>query len=252
MRKKKHEHVNLERWLVSYADFITLLFAFFVVMYAISQADMAKFKKVAASIKAAFSAAGPVGMLDTSGTSGGNTINTMFEEQIPGGRINDMPAGKTHTAADPDPDMIETKELLEESISVELGVTDLADRPTMEFDSRGMVIRLAAKDFFEKDSSEVKMDLRPVLDKIAMVLSKSKRHIRVEGHTDPLEANGWDLSTARASWVVKYWLKRFDIESSRVGVAGYSHFRKLTNRKDEWSKGSNRRVEIIVLNNRYE
>jgi chemotaxis protein MotB len=252
MRKKKHEHVNLERWLVSYADFITLLFAFFVVMYAISQADMAKFKKVAASIKAAFSAAGPVGMLDTAGTSGGNTINQMFEEQIPGGRVNDMPAGKTHTATDPDPDMIETKELLEETMSVELGVTDLAERPTLEFDSRGLVIRIAAKDFFEKNSSEVKLDLRPVLDKIAMILEKTKRHIRIEGHTDPLEANGWELSTARAGWVAKYWLKRFDIDPSRIGVAGYSHFRKLTDRKDDWSKGSNRRVEIIILNNRYE
>ena len=253
MKRRKHpEHVNLERWLVSYADFITLLFAFFVVMYAISQADMAKFKKVAASIKAAFSAAGPVGMLDTAGTSGGNTINQFIEDQVAGGRVHDMPAGKTNTATDPDPDMLETKELLEESMSVELGVTDISDRPVMEFDSRGLVIRLAAKDFFESNSSEVKLDLRPVLDKIAMILAKSKRHIRIEGHTDPSESNGWELSTARAAWVAKYWLKRYEIDPNRIGVAGYSQYRKLSNKKDAWSKGANRRVEIIILNSRYE
>src|SRR5947209_698229 len=100
MRKKHPEHVNLERWLVSYADFITLLFAFFVIMYAISQADVSKFKKVSASIRQAFSAAGPVGMVDIGGNSGGNTANPFEVQEINGGRVLNMPAGKTNTATD--------------------------------------------------------------------------------------------------------------------------------------------------------
>ena len=72
MRKRKEEHVNLERWLVSYADFITLMFAFFVIMYAISQADMSKFKKFTQGVRNAF-AAGPVGMVDL----GGNGVGTL-------------------------------------------------------------------------------------------------------------------------------------------------------------------------------
>src|SRR3990172_12940214 len=100
MPKKHPEHVNLERWLVSYADFITLLFAFFVVMYAISQADIAKFKKVAASIKAAFASAGPVGMVDLGGNAGGQTANVMENLPSQGGRVLNLPAGKTHTQAD--------------------------------------------------------------------------------------------------------------------------------------------------------
>src|ERR1700719_2907734 len=98
MRKKHPEHVNLERWLVSYADFITLLFAFFVIMYAISQADVSKFKKVSASMKAAFAAAGPVGMIDLDGHAGGNTANPLDNPEPPGGRVMNMPAGKTNTA----------------------------------------------------------------------------------------------------------------------------------------------------------
>ena len=105
MKKKHPEHVNLERWLVSYADFITLLFAFFVVMYAISQADISKFKKVSQSLKVAFAAAGPVGMIDIGGSSGGSTANPMEAIEPPGGRVMNLPAGKTNTASDPDPQL---------------------------------------------------------------------------------------------------------------------------------------------------
>lgn len=258
MKKKHPEHVNLERWLVSYADFITLLFAFFVVMYAISQADIAKFKKVAASIRAAFSAAGPVGMIDLGGHSGGETANPFEKEELPGGRVINLPAGKTHTAADPDPEIQEMRELLEETLSLELGVTDLSDKLHMQFDSRGLIIRLAARDFFDHGEAEVSLDLRPVLDRIGRIIAKSKRLVRVEGHTDSSEAKAqgyasdWELSSARAAWVVKYWIKRFDIEPRRLGAAGYSHFRPLTEGTDEWSRAKNRRVEIIILNNLYE
>jgi len=74
MRKKHAEHVNLERWLVSYADFITLLFAFFVVMYALSEANKSKFEKVSVSVRAAFGS-GPAGMIEVGGNSGGPTLN---------------------------------------------------------------------------------------------------------------------------------------------------------------------------------
>ncbi|OFZ22220.1 MAG: hypothetical protein A2X94_01820 [Bdellovibrionales bacterium GWB1_55_8] len=257
MKKKHPEHVNLERWLVSYADFMTLLFAFFVVMYAISQADMTKFKKVAASIKVAFASAGPAGMIDLSGSSGGATVQQFEEFQAPGGRMQNMPAGKTHTAADPDPELQEIRELLEESITLEFGVSDISEKMHMQFDSRGLVVRLAAKDFFEPGQSVVVPDLRPALDRIGRVLSRSKRLVRVEGHTDPGEpiagyASGWELSTARASWVAKYFLQRFDLDPRRVGVAGYSHYRPLSEKKDAWSRARNRRIEIIVLNNQYD
>lgn len=258
MRKKHPEHVNLERWLVSYADFITLLFAFFVVMYAISQADMAKFKKVSASIKAAFSSAGPVTMVNLEGSAGGPTVNPFDATEVPGGRAMNLPAGKTHTAADPDPELQEMKEKLEESISLELGVSDISQKVHMQFDSRGLIVRLAAKDFFDDSSADVRPDLRPILDRIGRVVSKTKRLVRVEGHTDPSEAHAegfssdWELSSARAAGVVKYWVQKFDIDPSRIGVAGYAHYRPLSEKTDEWSRAKNRRVEIIILNNEYE
>jgi chemotaxis protein MotB len=258
VRKKHPEHVNLERWLVSYADFITLLFAFFVVMYAISQADQRKLAKVALSIREAFGAAGPVGMIDIGGSSGGNTANPFQAPDMPGGRVLNLPAGKTHTATDMDPELQETKELLEETITLELGVTDLSEMIQMDYDSRGLVVRLAAKDFFAQGDVEVRQDLRPILDRIGRVISRTKRLVRLEGHSDPSEvktagyASDWELSAARAAWVAKYWLNRFEINPKRIGVAGYSHHRPLGDTRQELGRAMNRRVEIIILNNQYQ
>ena len=124
------------------------------------------------------------------------------------------------------------------------------------------MVRLAAKDFFDDGEVEVRPDLQPVLERIGRVLSKTRRLVRVEGHTDPSEEavsgkagrypSGWELSGSRAAWVVKYWIKRFDLDPRRFGAAGYSSFRPLTEKTDDWSRGKNRRVEIIILNNLYE
>lgn len=263
MRKKHPEHVNLERWLVSYADFITLLFAFFVIMYAISQADMAKFKAVSKSIRAAFSAAGPSGMVDLGGSAGGFTANPFDQPESAGGRIMNLPAGKTHTASDPSPELQEMKEKLEESISLELGTSDVGEQMRMEYDSRGLIVRIAAKDFFEQGRAAVRADLRPLLDRIGRVLAPGRHLIRVEGHSDPSEAktegyaSDWELSAARAAWVVSYWIHRFDFDPRRLGAAGYAHYRPLSRTRPsdadvDWARARNRRVEIIILNNAYE
>ena len=129
---------------MSYADFITLLFAFFVIMYAISQADMARLKKVSSSLRKAFGATGPLGQVDLDGKGGGDSFN-MFEEEMapPGGRIQELPAGKTNTAADADPELQGLKEKLEESISLDLGQSEKTDTLQLVFDSRGLVVRLA-------------------------------------------------------------------------------------------------------------
>lgn len=257
MRKKHPEHVNLERWLVSYADFITLLFAFFVIMYAMSQADMAKFRKVTDSLHKVFSN-GPSGMVSLGGIPGGTTVNQFDNVEPAGGRAADLPAGKTNTAADPDPQLQEVKELLEETISLELGATDVSEKLQMQFDSRGLIIRVAAKDFFGPGQVDVRPDLIPVLDRIGRILSKTKRLIRLEGHSDAGEGmpqkytSDWEFSAARAAWIVKYWTQRFDFDPARLGIAGFSHFRPLAQGPEPWKHARNRRVEIIILNNHYE
>lgn len=259
MKKKHPEHVNLERWLVSYADFVTLLFATFVMLFALSQVNKSKIAQVAASIRKAFGSAGPVGMVDLGGSSGGDTANPFDTLDSPEGRIHNLPAGKTNTSADPDPELQEMKELLEETVSLELGATETSEKLQMQFDSRGLVVRVATKDFFDDGEVECRPDLRPILDRIGRVVASSRRLVRIEGHTDQGEikhvgahASDWELSAARAAWVAKYWMNRQSINPKRVGIAGYSHFRPLSNGRQPWERAKNRRVEIIILNNRYE
>jgi chemotaxis protein MotB len=200
-------------------------------------------------------------MIDTGGGSGGQTANPFEAPEIPGGRVNDMPAGKTNTAADPDPELQEMKELLEESVSLEMGSTESDNKLQMQFDSRGLIVRLAVKDFFDEGEVEVQPDLRPVLERIGRIVMKTRHLVRIEGHTDKAEASiapksgyasDWELSAARASWVVKYWVKRFDLDPSKIGIAGYSHHRPLASGDDQWSRSKNRRIEVIILNNTYE
>jgi len=252
MKKKHPEHVNLERWLVSYADFITLLFAFFVVMYATSMADIKKMKKVTKSIREAF---GVSGMIDMGAQSGGHTANPFEQVEQPGGRLINLPAGRVNTAADPDPSLTEIRELLEEMVSLEMGATELSDELQMEFDSQGLIVRIAAKDFFDPGKADIHPDLLPLLDRIGRVVLGSKKLIRLEGHVDLSESSndnaaggaGWILSTRRAATVAQRWIHKLHFDPTRLGIAGYSYYRPLTRRPQPLEQAKNRRVEIIIL-----
>lgn len=249
MPKKHPEHVNLERWLVSYADFITLLFAFFVIMYAISRADIAKFKAVSESLKAAFAGE----MVDQTGKSGGKSLN-QFETEIPsGGLVLDMPAGKMNIQSPDYEDLKRVADILEESVSYELGASDFAEKVQITYDDRGLVVRLSAKDFYLQGSAEVKQDALPVLNQMAKVLKTVRRHIRIEGHTDTgkitseFYPSNWELSTARAAWLVRYLIKKFDYDPRLLEAAGFAEFRPVAENDTPRGRSRNRRVEIVVL-----
>lgn len=218
MAKKKHEdHVNHERWLVSYADFITLLFAFFVIMYAMSQADIEKLKKVSESVQKALGGAS-ASTVDLDGKVGGSSLNQFDSIPIDQHRLVDLPTGKYHTASDPDPTLQDLREKLEESISFELGLSTASDRPELLYDSEGLVIRLAMKNFYNAGEIEIPQDLRPLVDRIGRAIAKTSLLIRIDGHTSADEvdlqkyASGWELSSARASWLAKYFINRFEMK----------------------------------------
>ncbi|HRK01065.1 MAG TPA: OmpA family protein [Oligoflexia bacterium] len=249
MAKRHPEHVNLERWLVSYADFITLLFAFFVVMYAISQSDLAKLKSVSESIREAFNAEA----IDQQGKSSGKTLNQFDPASAQGGLLLDMPAGKSNIMAPDYEDLKRVADILEESVSYELGDADIAEKMQIIYDDRGLVVRLSAKNFFEPGAADVKPEAVPILDQMAKVLKTAKRHIRVEGHTDDLAVksdyypSNWELSTARAAWVVRYLIQKYKFDPRYLTVAGYAEYHPIAPNKSEEGRAKNRRIEIVVL-----
>ncbi len=239
MRKKKTaEHVNHERWLVSYADFITLLFAFFVVMYAIAMKDQKKAKDIAAAVRQALAQAG---ITSTSGTG-----------TAPGAGGTATPRGGESSIKDKDVQKI--AQVLRESLGYEFrGASDYSDRMQFQYDANGLVLRLAANHFYEQGAAEVRPEALRVLDRIAAALKDGTQQIRVEGHTDdrPVQSElyptNWELSAARAAWVVRYLAAKHHIDPKRMAAAGYAEYRPIADNDSEQGRAHNRRIEITVL-----
>lgn len=249
MAKKHPEHVNLERWLVSYADFITLLFAFFVILYATSKVDATKYKAVAASLRSAFSA----DFVDQTGTSGGKTLNQFDESLAQGGLMMDMPMGKSNIRVVDNAELKRLADILEESVSYELGSSDFAEKMQVIYDDRGLVLRLSAKDFFEPGQAYVKQDALPILGQMAKILKTAERHIRVEGHTDNSRIaseyfpSNWELSASRATWIVRYFIQQHKFDPKLLSAAGYAEYHPIVANDTDAGRAKNRRVEILVL-----
>ncbi len=240
LRKKKHEeHENHERWLVSYADFITLLFAFFVVLYATSSQNQEKEKKFEDSIRANFNIASS----DTKPNMG-PAVGQVFDPF----------------------DMIQKRNVrnedLEESITriLKKNMTDeerLSAIESVDRDQQGVRITLAANNFFPSGSTKLRMQALQSLDKIAKILKLSKRSIVIEGHTDDQGVNGnadsnWELASLRATSVVRYLIKYQQLDGRKLSAASYADQRPIVPNDSEANRTKNRRIEILILNNEEE
>jgi chemotaxis protein MotB len=264
IKKKRPAHHGAHggAWKVAYADFVTAMMCFFLVMWLINSSEETK-AAIAAYFDTTPGSGSPISEYPTP-PKGGDKMDTLSEVNPPGGRPINLPAGKTNAATTSEAELQNLKEVLEETISLELGVANPSDNLEMVYDSKGLVLRIAIKGFFDHNESVVKQDLLPVLYRIGKVLQTSHRMIRLEGHTDGTEgaegrsiASGagpaWDLSTKRAAWVADYWIKNFpSMKPERLQVAGAAHFHPLADNSTAEGQSVNRRVEVIVLNEQYK
>jgi chemotaxis protein MotB len=252
-RKKKHpEHVNHERWLVSYADFITLLFAFFVVMFAASNADQKKAGKVADAVQGAFQELGifsdsgrVVPLYDENGLPSqtnkvvGDT-DSAFDSNNFVPPLNIGEGGKEMKAVKAQLEQI-LKEALEEK---SVGISE---------DSRGLTVTLNEAGFFNPGSAIIQPAALPDVDRIAATLRATSYDVRVEGHTDdtPIRTaqfpSNWELSTARATHVLQYLIANAGIPPARLSAVGYGEFRPVAENATPSGRAANRRVDIVVL-----
>lgn len=221
-KKKSEEHENHERWLVSYADFITLLFAFFVVMYSISQVREEKLKAVAESMNEAF---------DTSSLA-------KIDPQV----VKNLP-----TTIAPNLQLYQKiQKALEEA-------KELEGKVQAEMDKRGVVIRVADTLLFDTGKAEIRPEAKEVLSKVGGILADLNRPVKVEGHTDnePIKTahypSNWELSTDRASVIVRYFIDVSKMEPSRLSTSGYAEFRPIGSNSTPEGRAKNRRVDIVVL-----
>ena len=244
MSKKKHaEHVNHERWLVSYADFITLLFAFFVVLFASSQSDKKKQIKLAEAMQSAFT---PLGTFDAhSKTPPLTDISAATINATPAALTPPLPTTSTET-------LEETKARLTKRLAEQVTAGRIPPGGmTMRITPDGLVISLHEAGFFPSGSAEVRPASIPMLSILATTLPSGP--LRVEGHTDnvPIHtaqfASNWELSTARSTAIARILLDRGTINPANLSAAGYAEFHPVASNITEEGRTQNRRVDIILL-----
>jgi chemotaxis protein MotB len=244
-RRKPEAPPNHERWLVSYADFITLLFAFFVVMFATSQADHGKAARVSASVSKAF-ADGQVksvlaailgGAPDDKGQG-----NAMFKG--PGGA---KPIARENPPA---ADLAGSLASLGAALKPEIQKGQLR----ISLEPRGLVISLREAAFFTSGDDAVYPGTYASIEKIARVIAALPSRVRLEGHTDSVPIHNsrfrsnWELSAARSIAVLELLVSRFDIPPRRLGVAGYADTAPVESNDSEQGRAHNRRVDVVILN----
>jgi chemotaxis protein MotB len=230
-RRRVARRPHHDRWLVSYADFITLLFAFFVVMYSAAQLDKRRLGELAIAIQAAFDQRGPIP--PRSPTVGG--LSQPLMSALPAANLR------------PD-DLSQVRRRIENELSKEMGTGDVAVRRTPE----GLVISLREIGFFDSGSDEIKPGAQPAFARLANVLRQSGGDIRVEGHTDnvPIHTarfhSNWDLSTARSTATVRMLIQKYHLSAARLSASGYAEFRPVAENNTAVGRATNRRVDIVI------
>jgi chemotaxis protein MotB len=238
-KPKQPEHVNHERWLVSYADFITLLFAFFVVMFAVSQVDS---KKVGRFTQSFHDALEWQVMAQNTGRSGGGT------DVMP--VIPSFTNAKVAKAAR---NFEEEKTAIRRGLVKRLGnVPMLAGLNILEVHGE-LVLRLPEKLMFDRGEATLRQEGGEALVAIAAELAERAVRIRVEGHTDstpihtPRFPSNWELSQSRAMAVVRFFLEDGKIAPVRLAAAGYGEHHPVASNETVDGKAQNRRVDLIVV-----
>jgi chemotaxis protein MotB len=245
MNKKKHpEHVNHERWLVSYADFITLLFAFFVVLFASSQSDKKKQLKLSEAMQSAFT---PLGTFDAhSKTPPLTDINAAaITNSTPAAIVPLLPSTSSET-------LEQTETRLRRLLSEQVAAGHIPPGGmTMRITPDGLVISLHEAGFFPSGSADVRAASIPMLSILAATLPAGP--LRVEGHTDNMPihtsqfVSNWELSTARSTAIARLLLERGPIKPANLSAAGYAEYHPVASNDTEDGRAQNRRVDIILL-----
>jgi chemotaxis protein MotB len=245
MRKKpqQHGHSNHERWLVSYADFITLLFAFFVMMYAHSQTDKVRAVQISEAFHQALSEGRLLSALE----------KLMGKPQRPKPPKEKPTTEQILQQQNEQAGVIEllpSLQQLNDSLSKEIAM----GRVEVRMERRGLVISLKEATFFPSGGDTVDPRTLPTLAIIATEIGKHPNPIRLEGHTDskPISTSrfrsNWELSAARGIAMLDLFAGRFGIPRNRMAIAGFADTAPVASNDTEEGRARNRRVDIVVLN----
>jgi len=223
-----------ERWMISYADFITLLMVLFVVLYSMANVDMEKYRSLAESLNRAFGGSGS--MVDL--------VGEMQPARLEAEHSKPAVLGFPLVTYD------------QLDVSAELGdaiaQAGIEGEVSVRTNIEGVIVSLSEELVFPSGSADIQPRARAGLDSIAQVLASLPNHIRVEGHTDdhrtnnPAYVSNWELSTARAISIVRYLVQK-GVHPSRLSAAGYASYRPLFPNDSPDHRQANRRASIVII-----
>lgn len=225
---------NGAAWLNTYGDMVTLLLCFFVMLFAFSSFDNEKFRSIISAFQSA------IGVLD-----GGTTIVTdvgMMGATAPEAELLRQPVIPTQ----------DVRAMMRRLVNFQ-ATSGLETAFSVESVERGIVIHFTDRVLFDLGKATLKPEAKEVLQALAQELKAWGNHIRVEGHTDNLPIrtapypSNWELSTARATEVLRYLIEVGGLEPQRLSAAGYGEYRPIAPNDTEEGRARNRRVDIVLL-----
>jgi chemotaxis protein MotB len=271
--EEHEEHENHERWLVSYADMMTLLMVLFIVMFAISQVDQRKFMALKTGLAAGFGAPvafvdGADRLLDPGGSVAPDTVNLagsagdgkasaaekenqQKQEQAQAAAVAKLVDATNRAQVEQE---VNNLRKARAQIAAALARQGLNNAATFRFDERGLVVTIATdKVLFDSGSADLTPEGKRILDAIAPTLAEMPNRLSVDGHTNwlpistPQFPSNWELSGDRAAGVLRYLIAQHGIPGTRMTATGFADTRPLLPRSDPRALTADRRVEIVVL-----
>jgi chemotaxis protein MotB len=233
-----HDGAGGLRWLLTYADLITLLLAFFIILFSISTMDKNKYKALARAMSGKVTA-------DSSET-------TKFDKN--------NPHPKTKKELEKFKRIFSTQlqlQTIDAQLKEYIRRHHITSTATTHIDPRGLVISLLTdKALYESGSAELRPDVKQLIDEVYGFIALTENEIRVEGNTDnvPIRTSqypsNWELSAARATTVTRYLVEQKGLKPIRISAAGYGEYNPITDNQTPQHRATNRRVDIVILNDK--
>lgn len=233
-KKLKQTHSNSERWLLTYSDLITLLMVFFVIMYSMSNIDKEKYQQIAESLQET------LGTVDTGGKNKGDGNNTIKSTNESNKETED--------------DLIDLKGEVDKYIKE----NGLEDDIVAKSYKKGLVISFKDDILFNSGEAILKQDYIENIKKVGDLLKTVDYYVRVEGYTDNVKMSNdkfksnWELSSARANEVLHFLVDNGYVSNEKICSVGYGEYRPVAGNDTAEGRNKNRRVDILLIDKKYE